>query len=158
MDNVLDFDVQEITNENGIPSIKYLINNKEVSKDTWNKLKLDNKEKVLNALSNNNKNNNVSEPISEEYEFNDEELILLDFINDLRECDDKEALDSLNDFLDESEDEFYKDGYADGFTEGIRSILRQFTEEMNQIIYGNLEVQFVDEDSKEFEDREFEDE
>jgi len=153
----MDFDVKESI-ENGIPSIKYLINNKEVSKDTWNKLKLDNKEKVLNALSNNNKNNNVSEPISEEYEFNDEELILLDFINDLRECDDKEALDSLNDFLDESEDEFYKDGYADGFTEGIRSILRQFTEEMNQIIYGNLEVQFVDEDSKEFEDREFEDE
>lgn len=143
----MDFDIKVEVNEDGTQKLIYLISGKSVSKEAYYSLKQENQERKAKMR--------VKENNSEEY-LNDEICERCSYFNeiivDLKEADDKEAYEILNDFIMGVEEDVYEMAFEEGFILGTKSILRNFVEEMNQIIYGNIEVGFEDKIEMELED------
>lgn len=141
--DMFDFDVKLHTNEDKETLIKYLIKDKEVSENSWYKLRQDCKEQFEKSKI---------IPVQDiEEDFTDEELGILEIIYTLRDCDDGDALELLDDIMSDVEEDAFKAGFIEGIENGVKSILRQFTEQMNQIIYSPINIEFNDDIEDEFE-------
>lgn len=143
--NYLDFDIQEYENEDGIKFIKYLIDGKEVNKDIWRKIKQDRKEKLQSFIINNANNiNNKQDIIEHKEEVCDCERcnFIRTIIEELDNCDDDMKFQYLSDIVDNIEDEAFTNGLYQGIETGSKQILKHFVEEMNQIIYSPMDIEF----------------
>ncbi len=140
----LDFDIRIDINEDGKQILKYFIGDKIVDMNTYYKLKQDRKENKPKVV--------IQDLIPEE--FDEEEMVLLDFINELRNLEDKDAIEFLEDFISQYEEEAYKDGLMEGIERGTKGVLRQFVEQMNQMIYTPMSFEFIsnDEEFDEFDE------
>lgn len=144
--NYLDFDIEEYE-EDGIKLIKYLIDGKQVSKDIWHKIKQDRKEKfqsfVVNSANNNNKNNKQDNFNHKEEVCNcDRCNFIREVLDELDGCSDNDKFQYLSNVFNEFEDGVYTNGLYQGIETGSKQILRHFVEQMNQIIYSPMDVEF----------------
>ncbi len=136
------FDVQEYIDENGKPSIKYLIKDKVVTKDTWKALKQDSKEKLQKLL---NKTKQVEQDTCDTNQCNcDRCNFIWQVIEDLNKCNDEEKFQMLRDIFDSIDEEGFTVGLKTGVETGSKEILKHFVEQMNQIIYSPMDVDFDD--------------
>ncbi|MEA4926320.1 MAG: hypothetical protein VB084_13540 [Syntrophomonadaceae bacterium] len=132
---------------------QYFINGKQVDINTYISMIEDDNEKYIQINNNQNKNSLYHNPNSENNEDGcicDGEGIcfvcaLKNLIAEIRECDDEEALELLQDFLDGFEEDTYKSGLREGLETGSKQILRHFIEEMSQIVYSPMNIDFGDE-------------
>jgi len=147
LDLNLDFDIQEDIDEQGKQILKYLINQKPVDKDVFYKLKQDRKENMIN---NHGMNHNMNQNLNpEEYTDCDCDCegqgvcfncAIRDLVSELRECDDNEAVEIILEFIDGVEQDSFETGISEGITLGIKNICRNLVEQLNHVIYTDIEV------------------
>lgn len=152
--NYLDFDIEEYE-QDGVKFIRYLIDGQIVSKDIWNKIKQDRKEKLQSIITNNinNKQDNINH--KEEVCDCDKCNFIRDIIDELEKCNEKQKFQFLFDIISQTEEESFIDGIHQGIESGSKQILKHFVEEMNQIIYAPMDIEFVVSGDMEDDDEEY---